>query len=194
MGRSDQRHVPRGVMDLPFSFILAQQGDRNVLVDTGFMQDDHGFRVSRVNSAFRPGYRPLRMLAEMSVGAETITDIFMTHAHFDHMGSIAEFPNAHIHIQKSELLSWYEAIALPKRFRPSHRDHRPRQSSHRARRLDRASRELIDGDKDDVLPGHSRAARERPHDRPAIRHDRQRRGPTGHFGRLRLFAPAIHRP
>ena len=33
------------------------------------------------------------------------------------MGSVAEFPNAMIHIQKSELLSWYEAFALPKRFR-----------------------------------------------------------------------------
>ena len=47
---------------------------------------------------------------------EAISDIFVTHAHFDHMGSIAEFPNAQIYIQKSELLSWYEAIALPKRF------------------------------------------------------------------------------
>ena len=53
------------------------------------------------------------MLAELGVAPGAITDIFVTHAHFDHMGSIAEFPNAHIYIQKSELLSWYEAIALP---------------------------------------------------------------------------------
>ena len=46
-----------------------------------------------------------------------MTDIILTHCHFDHMGSVAEFPNAMIHIQKSELLSWYEAFALPKRFR-----------------------------------------------------------------------------
>ena len=56
------------------------------------------------------------MLAEMGLAPDAITDIFLTHAHFDHMGSIAEFPNAHIYIQKSELLSWYEAFALPKRF------------------------------------------------------------------------------
>ena len=61
--------------------------------------------------------------------------------------------NAHIHIQKGELLSWYEAIALPKRF------------SHLTAIIDPdnlrtalgASIEhrvtLIDGDKDNVLPG-----------------------------------------
>ena len=39
----------------------------------------------------------------MKLAPEAITDIVLTHCHFDHMGSIAEFPNAHIHIQKSEL-------------------------------------------------------------------------------------------
>src|SRR6185437_4128845 len=141
-----------GVMDLPFSFILAQQGGRNVLVDTGFMQDEHGSRFSRKFS-IPTWISPVRMLSEMSIRPETITDIFVTHAHFDHMGSIAEFPNAHIHIQKSELLSWYEAIALPKRF--SHltaiidpdnlRTALDASIEHRVT--------LIDGDKDNVLPG-----------------------------------------
>jgi len=69
-------------------------------IATGFMQDEHSSGFSR-----KFGIRP-----------EAISDIFVTHAHFDHLGSIAEFPDAHIYIQKSELLSWYEAIALPKRF------------------------------------------------------------------------------
>jgi glyoxylase-like metal-dependent hydrolase (beta-lactamase superfamily II) len=141
-----------GVMDLPFSFILAQQGGRNVLVDTGFMQEDQGSGFSRKFSI--PAWiSPVRMLSEMSIGSETITDIFVTHAHFDHMGSIAEFPNAHIHIQKSELLSWYEAIALPKRF--SHLtaiiDPDNLRTALDASIQNRVT--LIDGDKDNVLPG-----------------------------------------
>ena len=141
-----------GVMDLPFSFILAQQGGRNVLVDTGFMQDERGSKFSRKFS-IPTWISPVRMLSEMSIRPETITDIFVTHAHFDHMGSIAEFPNAHIHIQKGELLSWYEVIALPKRF--SHltaiidpdnlRTALDASIEHRVT--------LIDGDKDNVLPG-----------------------------------------
>jgi glyoxylase-like metal-dependent hydrolase (beta-lactamase superfamily II) len=145
-----------GVMDLPFSFILAQRAERNVLVDTGFMQEEHGSGFSR-KFGIPSWISPLRMLGELGIAAGAITDIFVTHAHFDHMGSIAEFPNAHIYIQKSELLSWYEAIALPRRF------------GHLTAIIDpdnlrtalEASIEhrvtLVDGDKDNVLPGiHAR--------------------------------------
>jgi glyoxylase-like metal-dependent hydrolase (beta-lactamase superfamily II) len=139
-----------GVMDLPFSFILARHGDRNVLVDTGFMQDDHSF-----SQKFGIPYwiSPLRMLGELGIEPGGITDIFVTHAHFDHMGSIGEFPNAQIYIQKSELLSWYEAIALPKRF--SHLtaiiDPDNLRSALDASIEHRVT--LVDGDKDNVLPG-----------------------------------------
>jgi glyoxylase-like metal-dependent hydrolase (beta-lactamase superfamily II) len=145
-----------GVMDLPFSFILAQRGERNVLVDTGFMQDDHSSSFSR-KFGIPNWISPLRMLAELGVAPGAITDIFVTHAHFDHMGSIAEFPNAHIYIQKSELLSWYEAIALPKRF--GHLtaiiDPDNLRSALEASIEHRVT--LVDGDKDNVLPGiHAR--------------------------------------
>lgn len=141
-----------GRVDLPFSFVLARRGDRNVLVDTGFMQDEHSSGFAR-KFGIPTWISPVRLLGELGIAAEAITDIFVTHAHFDHMGSIAEFPNAHIHIQKSELLSWYEAIALPKRY------------SHLTAIIDpdnlrtalEASIEhrvtLIDGDKDNALPG-----------------------------------------
>jgi glyoxylase-like metal-dependent hydrolase (beta-lactamase superfamily II) len=140
-----------GVMDLPFSFILAQCGDRNVLVDTGFMQDDQSAFARKFGI---PAWiSPVRMLSEMNLAPEAISDIFITHAHFDHMGSIAEFPNAQIYIQKSELMSWYEAIALPKRFGhltaiidPDNlRTALDASIQHRVT--------LIDGDKDNVLPG-----------------------------------------
>jgi glyoxylase-like metal-dependent hydrolase (beta-lactamase superfamily II) len=141
-----------GTVDLPFSFILAKRDDRNVLVDTGFMQSDHGSGFAR-KFGIPTWISPIRMLREMNVAADAITDIIITHAHFDHMGSIAEFPNAHIYIQKSELLSWYEAFALPRRFAhltaivdPD--NIRSALDASIAHRLT-----LIDGDKNDVLPG-----------------------------------------
>jgi glyoxylase-like metal-dependent hydrolase (beta-lactamase superfamily II) len=71
------------------------------------------------------------------------------------MGSIAEFPNAKLHIQKAELLSWYEAIALPRQFGhltkiidPQNlRDILDASIEHRVA--------MIEGDKDNVLPGIS---------------------------------------
>jgi glyoxylase-like metal-dependent hydrolase (beta-lactamase superfamily II) len=141
-----------GVMDLPFSFILARKGDKNILVDTGFIQEHPRSNFAR---KFRiPTWiSPLRMLSEIGLGADDISDIFITHAHFDHMGSIAEFAKAHIYIQKSELLSWYEAIALPKRF--SHLtaivDPDNLRTALEASIVHRVT--LIDGDKDNILPG-----------------------------------------
>jgi glyoxylase-like metal-dependent hydrolase (beta-lactamase superfamily II) len=141
-----------GTVDLPFSFLLARSGERNVLIDTGFMQDDRSSGFSRKFGV--PSWiSPVRMLSELGIGADAVTEIVLTHAHFDHMGSIAEFPNAQIIIQKSELLTWYEMIALPPRFGyltaiidPDNlRTALEASIQHRVM--------LVDGDKDNVLPG-----------------------------------------
>lgn len=147
-----------GVMDLPFAFILAQHGDRNVLVDTGFMQEGPGSGFSR-KFGIPLWISPVRMLSEIGIAADAITDIFVTHAHFDHMGSIAEFPKAHIYIQKSELLSWYEAIALPKRFGYLTAIIDPDNLRTALRASIEHRMTLIEGDKDNILPGiHVRLA------------------------------------
>ena len=141
-----------GVMDLPFSFILARREGRNLLIDTGFMQEDSCNGFSR-KFGIPTWISPLRLLAEMGLNADDITDIVITHAHFDHMGSVAEFPNAHIYIQKSELLSWYEMIALPRRF--GHLTAIVDPDNLRTV-LDASIRHrvtLVDGDKDNILPG-----------------------------------------
>ena len=53
---------------------------------------------------------------ELGVLAEQVTDIFISHAHFDQMGGIGEFPNAMIYMQKREYIFLLEAMALPPRF------------------------------------------------------------------------------
>ena len=145
-----------GVVDLPFSFMLALQGERKVLIDTGFMQDEHSSGFSR---KFGIPYwiSPVRMLGELGVKPEGITDIVITHAHFDHMGSIGQYPNANIFIQKSELLTWYEAIALPKRFgyMTAIIDPDNLRTALEASIEHRVT--LVDGDKDNILPSiHAR--------------------------------------
>lgn len=170
-----------GTVNLPFSFILAQRGERNVLIDTGFMQDD---RKSTFPLKFGvPMWiSPVRMLREMKLGPEAITDIVITHAHFDHMGSIAEFPNARIYIQKSELLFLVRSLRPSGPLRPSHRDRRPRQYPLRSRRLDRPSLDPCRRRQERCDAGYSRPAWKRTYDRTAIRRDRDRRWPPGHLG------------
>jgi glyoxylase-like metal-dependent hydrolase (beta-lactamase superfamily II) len=141
-----------GVVDLPFSFVLARRAGRIVLIDTGFMKEGSGAEMS-VRFGIPDWISPLRMLAELDVAPEAVTDIVLSHAHFDHMGSIGKFPNAQIYIQKREILSWVEAMALPPRFGFLTQIINPDD----LRRAFDASVEhrlhLIDGDRDDILPG-----------------------------------------
>jgi len=104
-----------GVMDVPFAFVLAQGHGRSILVDCGFMREGNGVAVAEKFGIPR-WISPVRMLAEMGVAPGDITDIVLSHAHFDHMGSIEQFPAARLHLQKAELLSWIEMMALPRQF------------------------------------------------------------------------------
>jgi glyoxylase-like metal-dependent hydrolase (beta-lactamase superfamily II) len=143
---------PSTVLDLPFGFVLAQNGDRNVLVDTGFLNEGSG-------AGFRQKFgipywiSPVRMLEEMGVKPDDVTDIVLSHAHFDHMGSISAFTKARIFIQKREWLSWNEAMALPPQYgfltaiiNPD--DMRAAFNAAVEHRL-----VLVDGDRDNVVPG-----------------------------------------
>ena len=116
------------------------------------MQDEHGSGFSR-RFGIPHWVSPLRMLSELGIAAEQVTDIVVTHAHFDHMGSIGEFSKAQILIQKSELLSWYEALALPRQFGYLTAIIDPEN----IRQALEASIEhrvtLVDGDRDNALPG-----------------------------------------
>ena len=64
--------------------ILIEQGDRKILVDTGIgnKQDD------KFRSHFEPhGDMDLMgSLMEQNINTEEITDVFLTHLHFDHVG------------------------------------------------------------------------------------------------------------
>ena len=144
--------VFEGTVDTPFSFVLAQRDDRTVLLDTGHMDEGIGAEMN-LRFDIPTWISPLRMLAELGVQPEGVTDILVSHAHFDHMGSVSKFPNATLHIQKREWLSWIEAMALPRQFgfltlaiNPD--DLRAVFDASVEHRLN-----LLDGDAEDLLPG-----------------------------------------
>ncbi len=141
-----------GVMDVPFSFVLAQRDGRNVLLDCGFMNEGGGAEMA-IRFDVPYWVSPVRMLSEFGVAPEAVSDVVLSHAHFDHMGSIAEFPKAKLHIQKREYLSWMEAMALPRQYRfltavvhPD--DLRSAFDASLEHRL-----KLVEGDVDNLLPG-----------------------------------------
>lgn len=78
-------------------WLVRGAGDRNVLIDTGFHRD------SLIRSWKPRNFtRPSNALARVGLRAEQITDIVITHLHWDHAGGVDLFPNARVWIQKEE--------------------------------------------------------------------------------------------
>ena len=138
---------------------------------------------------------PVRMLAELGVQPDDVTDIVISHAHFDHMGSIGKFPKAQIYIQKSELLSWHEAMALPPQFGFITAIIDPDDLRHAFDASVEHRLTLLDGDKDNVAARHPCAARRGPHHGPAVRHrSRPRAGGSSISGDCVYDAAQHHGP
>ena len=85
------------VMDAVAVIWLIRGNDRMILVDSGFHRASW-FEVFDITDFVKPD----EAVEFAGVAAEDITDIIITHAHWDHMGGIDLFPNATIWIQKEE--------------------------------------------------------------------------------------------
>jgi glyoxylase-like metal-dependent hydrolase (beta-lactamase superfamily II) len=141
-----------GAINVPFAFVVARSADRIVLIDTGFMKEESGALMAQ-KFGIPEWISPLRLLHELEIKPDQVGDIVLSHAHFDHMGSIDQYPKANLHLQKKELLSWIEAMALPPRFGylTSILDTADIRSALDA--ADEHRLHLLEGDRDNVLPG-----------------------------------------
>lgn len=72
---------------------------QNILVDTGFRPD----APKASDEVMRTYLRPDLAVAKLGIQPEDISDIILTHLHWDHADGLPLFPNAHIWVQRSEL-------------------------------------------------------------------------------------------
>jgi glyoxylase-like metal-dependent hydrolase (beta-lactamase superfamily II) len=85
------------MVDFSYSFWLVDHPDGLMLVDCGF----HAPAAQRKAITFER--TAVEALGLMGIGAAEITSIVLTHLHFDHAGSLPDFPRAVVHVQRSEL-------------------------------------------------------------------------------------------
>ena len=57
---------------------------------------------------------PAELLARAGAAPGDVDAILVTHAHFDHLGNVAAFPNATVYIQRREVEKWSWAVSLPR--------------------------------------------------------------------------------
>ena len=91
----DDDHAAPHPMDY-FMWVL-RSGSRVFLVDTGY---DNAEATARG--------RPIRLdpgaaLAPLGLTPEAVTDVIVTHLHYDHAGGLHLFPNARLHLQAAEM-------------------------------------------------------------------------------------------
>lgn len=105
-----------GTDRLPFCYVLLKGDGIVAMVDVGHNHVD--YKKEFAEQIGVTNWRaPKEVLAECGVLPEEVTHVFITHAHFDHMGGIEFFPNATFYIQQRELTSWVTTMALGRRFR-----------------------------------------------------------------------------
>ena len=79
----------------------------------------------------------------------------VTHAHFDHLGNVAAFPNATVYIQRREVEKWGWAVSLPRSHGLAEAGGQPRGPGQAAPAGRRGPLRLVDGPCEDVFPGVS---------------------------------------
>jgi glyoxylase-like metal-dependent hydrolase (beta-lactamase superfamily II) len=89
---------PERKLDIAMMIWLVQGNGRNILVDSGFYHERF-FKDWQV----RDFTKPSEALKRVGLKPEDITDVIISHMHWDHADGMDLFPNARIWIQKDEL-------------------------------------------------------------------------------------------
>jgi glyoxylase-like metal-dependent hydrolase (beta-lactamase superfamily II) len=132
-------------LDIALIFWLVRGSNRNILLDTGFHRQQW-IDQYKVTDYIRPD-EAVRLAG---VEPDKITDIILSHAHWDHMGGIDLFPNATVWIQKDEF-AYYMGPAWQRGGQHGGID--PEDLVNLLRRNTQGKLRLIDGDDREILPG-----------------------------------------
>ena len=91
---ADQHDAP---MPLDYFVWAILNRNRTVVVDTGFEHKEGEKRGRKLTRLPREG------LAMLGIDAAKVKDVVITHLHYDHAGTLDDFPAARFHLQEKEL-------------------------------------------------------------------------------------------
>lgn len=102
-------HNYKGEERSPFAwkFYYISYKGINILVDTGF-NNPKLIKLFNLQNFIDP----VEILKENGIEADQITDIIVTHHHFDHIGSVDKFKNSNIYIQENEYEAFFKLRGL----------------------------------------------------------------------------------
>ncbi len=136
---------PGRKLDIAMMVWLVRGNGHNILVDSGFYHERF-FKDWKVNDFIKPS----DALRPLGVKPEDITDIVITHMHWDHADGIDLFPNARIWIQKDEL-EYYAGEAWQSKDKSDGIDAENVLTLVKLNTQGKVG--LVDGDAQEILPG-----------------------------------------
>lgn len=86
-----------GPMPMDYFVWVIQGPDRVFVVDTGFNEAAAKARKREFLQC------PIEALKKLDIDPSNVTDVILTHLHYDHAGNIKLLPNAVMHLQEKEL-------------------------------------------------------------------------------------------
>jgi len=93
--------------DQPISYYVwaIVNAERTIVVDTGFDAAEAARRRAQSGELWRPEIKctPAEGLRMIGIDAATVADVIITHLHFDHAGTLKDFPAARFHLQEQEM-------------------------------------------------------------------------------------------
>jgi len=132
-------------IDSVYAFWLIRGGGRNILFDSGFHRD-RWFKLWTVLDYLRPD-EAVRLAG---VKPEEITDVVISHVHWDHMGGIDLFPTATVWLQKEEFHYYTGAAWQPG---GNHGGVDPDDVTELVRINIEGRLRLVNGDNQEIMPG-----------------------------------------
>jgi glyoxylase-like metal-dependent hydrolase (beta-lactamase superfamily II) len=124
-------------------WLLKGPNGRNVVVDAGFYQDNFVTRWKPTNFL-----KPSDAVAKAGVRPEDVTDVIISHVHWDHLDGVDLFPKARVWIQREEFEHHIDSAGTVKDRAIDAGD---------AKKLAAIAREgrvmLVDGDAKEIIPG-----------------------------------------
>ena len=130
-------------LDIAMMVWVVKGGGRTILVDAGFHRDNFVNRWHPID--FAP---PSEAIGRLGLKADDVTDVIISHVHWDHLDGIDLFPRAKIWIQREEFDHHLDSSGTVKDRAIDAGDAKVLASIAREGRV-----MLVDGDGKEIIPG-----------------------------------------
>ncbi len=101
---------PDSAIEVDYFFWVVRGGGSAIIVDTGFFPGA-GERRRRTSLC-----TPADVLPRLGLSPADIGQVVVTHAHYDHIGNLHEFPGAEIIMARREYEFWTSPVAVRQQF------------------------------------------------------------------------------